>query len=214
MFVFVQRRECQRTNYDSRRTWDGLLDRGSTPLISIENPLISRGFNILYYKGKGVHMKNYKGLLITALIFDGLQIIGSIFGMLIGFFNLITVINESGGIDSYLHDFEGIFHPGGEYWGLYVILVFPFYLITLVLPLFCVMSFFVNIAKIVIGIGVLQNDVMEYEENEKKCKTLFITSVITLNYVSAIMYGITKNKIQQERVYMSMRRNYPLQWRY
>jgi hypothetical protein len=23
-----------------------------------------------------------------------------------------------------------------------------------------------------------------------------------------------KNKIQQERVYMSMRRNYPLQWRY
>ena len=155
-------------------------------------------------------MKKNNSLFITALIFDGLQIIGSIFGMIIGCIGLINVIKDTGGLDLYLRDFEGIFKPDGEYWALYVILILPFYLITLGLPLFCVMSFFVNIAKIAIGIGVLQNDVMDYEKQEKKCKTLFITSVITLNYVSAILYSITKNKIQQERVYnMSMRQYYP-----
>ena len=34
MLVFVRQRECQITDYDSRRTADGLLDRGSTPLRS------------------------------------------------------------------------------------------------------------------------------------------------------------------------------------
>lgn len=154
-------------------------------------------------------MKKNNSLFIAALIFDGLQIIGSIFGMIIGCIGLINVIKDSGGLDSYFHDIEGIFNPNGEYWMLYVILILPFYLLTLGLPLFCVMSFFVNIAKIAIGIGVLQNDVMDYEKKEKKCKTLFIISVITLNYVSAILYSITKNKIQQERVYyMSMRQYY------
>ena len=40
-------------------------------------------------------MKKNNSLFIAALIFDGLQIIGSIFGMLIGCFNLITVIKDT-----------------------------------------------------------------------------------------------------------------------
>ena len=39
MFVSVQQRECKRTDYDSRSTWDGFLDAGSIPARSTETLL-------------------------------------------------------------------------------------------------------------------------------------------------------------------------------
>ena len=45
MLVFVRQRECQITDYDSRRTVNGLLDTGSTPVYST----IKKGFEIPYF---------------------------------------------------------------------------------------------------------------------------------------------------------------------
>ena len=39
MLVFVRQRECQITDYDSRSTWDRLLDAGSTPASSTRTAL-------------------------------------------------------------------------------------------------------------------------------------------------------------------------------
>ena len=52
----MQRRECQITNYDSRRTWDGLLDTGSTPVISTKKSQFYAGFVVVIIIGipKGI----------------------------------------------------------------------------------------------------------------------------------------------------------------
>ena len=58
MLVFVRQRECQITDYDSRSTWDRLLDAGSTPARSILKgtarnrrfPFLLALSDILFYK--------------------------------------------------------------------------------------------------------------------------------------------------------------------
>lgn len=94
-------------------------------------------------------MKKYKGQVTIAVAFDALQILGSIFGLIIGIIYMIFMINDLGGI----------------------------------------------------GGSVLRNDMMGDDKFEKKCKTLFIMSVITLNCVSAFIYGDIKSKIKLEKAF-------------
>lgn len=156
-------------------------------------------------------MKKHTALLITAVILDVLNLIGNVIGTILGSIMLFYMVEDYGGIEGYLRELSNLLKPDGEYWALYVILVGPILIASFLIPVYCMAAVIIDIIKFFIGIGILQSNVLEYDSVMRKNRMLFITSIITLNYLSAILYGIIKDKMQKEyALRMNLMQNYPM----